>query len=377
MKILVGLSGGVDSAAAAALLKEQGHEVIGAMMTIWDGEAGTAMKKHSCYGPDEAEDLEEAAAAAAHLGISFHRFHLAQEYRKIVVDDFRSEYLSARTPNPCVRCNHRLKFGLLPDAAKRAGIDFEYFATGHYARIDREGDHFVLKKGCDPKKDQSYFLYRLNAQQLSKSLFPLGGMTKAEVRAHARRVGLEVADKCESQDFYSGDYKELIGAGARRGDIVDLGGHVLGEHSGTWNFTPGQRRGIGISAHEPLYVVELDAARNRVVVGPRESAAFSGFTLREEVWNSGRTLNGDHSLSVRLRSNGAEIRCVVSHHDDGNASVVLSEPSLFISPGQSAVFYDGDCVAGGGIIDCPRVTLEEGRIQLPDHKHSGKGNELT
>jgi tRNA-uridine 2-sulfurtransferase len=197
MKVVVGMSGGVDSSVAARLLKSQGHDVEGIMMSVWDGAPSHTKKKHACYGPDEAEDIAEATRICEEIGIRFHVFDCSHDYKNIVIGDFRSEYLSARTPNPCVRCNQRLKFGSLLDAARRSGLAFDYFATGHYARIEQHPStgRFLLKKGADEFKDQSYFLYRLSQQQLSCSMFPLGSLYKNDVRDIARSFGLSVSEK--------------------------------------------------------------------------------------------------------------------------------------------------------------------------------------
>ena len=214
-KVAVGLSGGVDTSVAAVLLKKKGHEIIGLTMEIFDGTMG--MKegaKHACYGPGEKEDLESAAAFCRKIGIPFHRIDLRKEYRECVIDYFTSEYLEGRTPNPCIACNYKLKFGFLLEKARRAGVDFSFFATGHYARIKKSGDRFLLKRASDLSKDQSYFLYTLKPEQLSQILFPIGEFTKRQVREIARSLGLETADRPESQDFISGgDYSTLFDEG--------------------------------------------------------------------------------------------------------------------------------------------------------------------
>lgn len=311
MKVAVGISGGVDSAVTALLLKEQGHTLVGVTMAL--GRT------------DEAESVAEARVVAARLGIALEVFDLSSEWRGKVCDYVRDTYRAGRTPNPCIRCNEAVKFGLLPELAfMRLGCDC--FATGHYARL--EGGR--LFRGVDRAKDQSYFLYRVRPDILRRTLLPLGAMTKAEVRARAREAGFAAADRTDSQDFCGGDPQTLVGAADREGDIVTLEGKVIGRHRGFWHYTVGMRKGLGIGGGTPFYVVRLEAAANRVVVGTREQAVRTELTLSETVGTI------DFTLPVKVRSAG-EPR-------------LLSAGIAGIAPGQSAVFYRDDEVVGGGII---------------------------
>ena len=320
MKVAVGISGGVDSAVAALLLKEQGHEVIGVTMTL--GRS------------DEAKSLAEAKAAAERLGIALRVFDFAHEWNSCVLDYIRATYLGGKTPNPCVRCNETVKFGLLPQAAFELGC--ERFATGHYARVGMrdEGRGMRLMRGVDRSKDQSYFLYRVRPEILERTIFPLGELTKDEVRAKARAFGLEVAEKGDSQDFCGGDPMRIVNEPDREGEVVTVDGKVIGKHRGYWNYTVGMRKGLGIGGGTPYYVVALDAERNRVIVGFKDDAVRYDFELTDTVGVI------DKSLPVKVRSAG-EPRLL----KDGIAG---------IAPGQSAVFYDGDIVVGGGIITMPK-----------------------
>jgi tRNA-specific 2-thiouridylase len=289
MKVLVGMSGGVDSSVAALLLKEQGYEVIGATMSHW-GKSGIFTKLNekiatkpakegshcACLSPDEEEDIEQAKKVSDILGIEHHVVDCAKDYEEIVINYFKSEYMAGRTPNPCICCNRYIKFGVFPDLARKAGIEFDKFATGHYARIENQNGKYILKKGINPKKDQSYFLYGLSQEQLSKTLMPLGDYTKEQIREIARKHGFEVADKPDSQDFYSGDYNDILDAQAKKGNIVDINGKILGTHMGFWNYTIGQRKGIGVAAAAPLYVVELRKDTNEVVVAYKEDSLNKG-----------------------------------------------------------------------------------------------------
>lgn len=343
MKIAVGLSGGVDSSVAAALLCEQGHEVIGITMSLWregryHGGCGDA-----CFGPNEAEDIAAAKELCSQLHIPYHVFDCADAYEKIVLDYFRNEYLTGRTPNPCVRCNASMKFGLLPRLAKESGLSFDVFATGHYARVLQRDGAWRLLRGVDEMKDQSYFLYRLKQEQLQDLLFPLGGLHKTDVRALAARYGLSVKDKPESQDFYSGDKSELMQTPPRQGNIVDETGRVLGTHSGHWNFTIGQRRGLGISSTKPLYVVDINACRNEVVVGNAEELLSKRLELEDCHWITGTAPSGMVLAKIRSTS-----QLVPAQFVDGE--LIFNDGVNAAARGQSAVLYRDDEVLGGGVI---------------------------
>ena len=334
MKVAVVISGGVDSAVAALLLKEQGHEVIGVTMTL--GRA------------DEAKLLAEAKAAAERLGIPLKVFDFAAEWDSQVLQYLRNVYLGGQTPNPCVRCNEMVKFGLLPRAAFELGC--ERFATGHYARLVTRLATPVLRRAVDRSKDQSYFLYRVKPEILAKTIFPLGELTKDEVRAKARAFGLEVADKGDSQDFCGGDPMRIVNEPDREGEVVTVDGKVIGRHRGYWNYTVGMRKGLGIGGGTPYYVVALDAKQNRVIVGFKDDAVRREFKMVDRV---GFLTSGEDAASplmVKVRSAG-EPRGPVTVEGD---TVFCLGGIAGIAPGQSAVFYDGDIVVGGGIITMPK-----------------------
>ena len=316
MKVAVGISGGVDSTVAALLLKEQGHEVVGVTMTL--GRA------------DEAKSLAEAKTAAERLGIELKIFDFSHEWGLNILQYVQRTYLEGKTPNPCVRCNETVKFGLLPRVAFEMGC--ERFATGHYARIGigDQGLGIRLMRGVDRGKDQSYFLYRVKPEILERTIFPLGELTKDEVREKARTFGLEVADKGDSQDFCGGDPMRIVNEPDREGEVVTADGKVIGKHRGYWNYTVGMRKGLGIGGGTPYYVVALDAAKNRVIVGFKDDAVRYDFELTDTVGVI------DKSLPVKVRSAGEP-----KYLKDGISG---------IAPGQSAVFYGGDVVVGGGII---------------------------
>lgn len=353
MKVAVGLSGGVDSSVAALLMVQAGHEVTGLTMKVWDGKDPGPSSGHSCYGPDEEEDLRDAAELCRILDIPFRVLDCSKEYASVVLDYFRREYAAARTPNPCVVCNQKVKFGVLVDLAQASGPGFDRFATGHYARVSRNDatGRWELSRARDARKDQTYFLHRLSQEQLAGIMFPLADLVKDTVREIARERGIPVHDRPESQDFYSGDYRCLLGAAENEGDIVMADGRVLGRHKGLWNFTPGQRRGLGIAHAEPLYVVRLDRERNAVVVGTREEISSGGALVTDINWIALAALEGPREAGVMIRSTAHEAPAVLEPGPDGAVILRFHEPQESVTPGQSAVFYDGDRVLGGGVIE--------------------------
>jgi tRNA-specific 2-thiouridylase len=351
--VAIGLSGGVDSSVAAALLKEKGYAVRGITMLIFDGSLELKeSQKHACYGPGEIEDLEAAESVCKKLHIPLDTIDLRAEYRQFVIDHFRSEYLAGKTPNPCIVCNRRLKFGFLIEKAKKIGADFEFFATGHYARIVISRGRFLLKKAKDLSKDQSYFLYALTPEQLSHTIFPLGTHTKNKVREMARIFGLTTADRTDSQDFIAGgDYSLFFGKDeVKVGEIVDRNGKILGKHRGIIHYTVGQRRGLGIASSRPLYVVKIDAANNRIVVSDRKDLYSQGLIAKDINLIALDKIDKPYRAKVKIRLNSRAVDATVFPYENGKLKVLFNKPQMSVTPGQHAVFYDKDTVIGGGVI---------------------------
>lgn len=354
-RVVVAMSGGVDSSVAAALLKREGREVIGIGMQLWNYEQDR-LAFDSCCSP---YDVLDARGVAGRLGIPYYLQNFQESFREEVVDYFIGEYQAGRTPNPCVACNQRFKFSHLLKRAKELGAD--WVATGHYARVRwlPEESRFGLFRGKDPRKDQSYFLFNLNQAQLGRALFPVGDLTKGEVRELAREFGLKTADKPESQEicFVTGrDYGEFIeeetGVSPTPGLIVDQAGRVLGQHRGLTRYTVGQRKGLGLAASKPLYVLELDPMRNQVVVGGADELGRSAFTVGGVNWiASPGEEEGGIRASVQIRHRHTPQPARLFPLGGGRVRVEFDVPERAIAPGQAAVFYRGEEVLGGGWIE--------------------------
>lgn len=352
-RVVVGMSGGVDSSATAALLLEQGYEVVGITLKLWPQDC-VSRAEDKCCGPQAVSD---ARAVCHKLGIPYYLIDEAAEFQTQVIQYFADEYKAGRTPNPCVMCNQNLKFGRLIQRAGQLGA--QYVATGHFARIEKvpERGRVLLKRGRDLKKDQSYFLFSLRQDQLARAMFPLGDKTKSDTREVARHCRLKTADKEESMEICfvpDNDYGKFLQqaklAQKHRGEIVNLQGQVLGHHEGIEFYTIGQRKGLGISSARPLYVVELDAQANRVVVGDDSALDRSEFTAERCNWIPFDRPEAAFEATVKIRYNHPGTAAKVSPLEGGRVNVELLSPQRAITPGQAAVFYQDDLVVGGGWI---------------------------
>jgi tRNA-specific 2-thiouridylase len=328
----------VDSSVAAALLKEAGYKGSGIYLQLWPDHASATLSalEHTCQL----------------LDVPLYRLDLEKEFKRLVIDYFCREYSQGKTPNPCIVCNQQVKFGLLLDKAREMGA--EYLATGHYARIEHSAD-YRLRKAADITKDQSYFLYTLGQEQLENLLFPLGELSKEEVKKTAAGLGLASGSRRDSQDVCfipDNDYRSFVAehVALKAGDIVDINGKALGKHDGLARYTVGQRQGLGLVSDEPLYVLELDAANNRLVVGTREQTLHNTLTASWLSWVSGKAPEAPLDITAKVRYKASEVAAEL-YLKDNLAEVRFSEPQWAITPGQSVVFYQGDVVLGGGVID--------------------------
>jgi len=354
MRIIAAMSGGVDSSVAAALLVEAGHDVVGLSMQLYDQRDPTQAFGSCC----SLDDLQDARRVAHRIGFPHYLVNFEERFRATVVDNFVAEYGAGRTPIPCVHCNADLKFSALLERA--AGLGAAAVATGHYARVvyDEDAGRYRLLRAVDRQKDQSYFLFSLTQDQLARAVFPVGHLTKPDVRREAIRLGLSVADKPDSHELCfvpDGNAAAFVErsnpAIATSGHIVDSTGRHLGRHEGLHHFTVGQRKGLGLSAGKPMYVLALQPATGDIVVGSREELGRSALTASGVNWTSGRAPDGPRRVTARIRHRHADAPAVVTADGPARAAVVFDDPQTAVTPGQAVVFYDDEDVVGGGWID--------------------------